>query len=95
MKSNSEDLELGVQDSLFYIGKAPLHEYHWGLCNFLFELQLWSFYFLLWFPWSKAKEETGSVKYLKRDIINNELLSNMEITLMKRGSRSTTYTSLS
>lgn len=40
-----------------------------------------SSHFLLQFPWSKVKEGTESVKYLKGDLMSNELLSNMEITL--------------
>lgn len=50
----------------------------------LLELRVQSSDFLLQFPCSKANEETESVKYSKGDIINNELLSNMKITLIKK-----------
>lgn len=90
-RTSEEDLELEAQDPQFHIRQGISTSVSWS--QWITQFALWIASVVTWFPatvsMSKANKEIDSVKYLKGDIINNELLANMEITLIKKGSRST------
>lgn len=77
LRTEAQDPQFHTRYGTHNIPPRSLRIMRYASCG----LPMQSSHFLLQFPWSKVKEGTESVKYLKGDLMSNELLSNMEINL--------------